>query len=183
MLVDIDEWGQTAIIHLLTRYARTQFLDPNGGVTANEVVEESFYGTPIVSTLFPRRDLDACMHAGDEADKDSDSDEEEGKPKRVGMDPDHRLFLRSLLPLLMSRNAGTLPRPPAPTHHVHACMHTHLMCVCAGVVMAVAHAYHYLAPHSEVSLVAKAMIRLIKGNRSVCPLLSPCLSGFLSSSH
>lgn len=31
-LVDIDEWGQIAVLHLLTRYARTQFEDPNRGV-------------------------------------------------------------------------------------------------------------------------------------------------------
>lgn len=29
LLVDIDEWGQVAVIHMLTRYARTQFIDPN----------------------------------------------------------------------------------------------------------------------------------------------------------
>ena len=29
MLIDIDEWGQVAVINMLTRYARTQFLDPN----------------------------------------------------------------------------------------------------------------------------------------------------------
>lgn len=29
LLIDIDEWGQVAVIHMLTRYARTQFLDPN----------------------------------------------------------------------------------------------------------------------------------------------------------
>lgn len=29
LLVDVDEWGQVMIINTLTRYARTQFLDPN----------------------------------------------------------------------------------------------------------------------------------------------------------
>ena len=29
LLVDVDEWGQIAILSMLTRYARTQFLDPN----------------------------------------------------------------------------------------------------------------------------------------------------------
>ena len=29
MLIDIDEWGQVAVINMLIRYARTQFLDPN----------------------------------------------------------------------------------------------------------------------------------------------------------
>jgi len=29
LLVDVDEWGQMAILAMLTRYARTQFVDPN----------------------------------------------------------------------------------------------------------------------------------------------------------
>lgn len=29
LLVDVDEWGQVIIINMLTRYARTQFTDPN----------------------------------------------------------------------------------------------------------------------------------------------------------
>lgn len=29
LLVDVDEWGQVIIINMLTRYARTQFSDPN----------------------------------------------------------------------------------------------------------------------------------------------------------
>ena len=29
LLVDVDEWGQIAILSMLTRYARTQFMDPN----------------------------------------------------------------------------------------------------------------------------------------------------------
>ena len=29
LLVDVDEWGQVTILNMLTRYARTQFMDPN----------------------------------------------------------------------------------------------------------------------------------------------------------
>lgn len=29
LLVEVEEWGQVVIINMLTRYARTQFLDPN----------------------------------------------------------------------------------------------------------------------------------------------------------
>lgn len=29
LLVDVDEWGQVVIVNVLTRYARTQFADPN----------------------------------------------------------------------------------------------------------------------------------------------------------
>ena len=33
LLVDVEEWGQVVIINMLTRYARTQFVDPNVGVS------------------------------------------------------------------------------------------------------------------------------------------------------
>lgn len=29
LLVDVDEWGQVTIVNMLTRYARSQFIDPN----------------------------------------------------------------------------------------------------------------------------------------------------------
>ena len=29
LLADVEEWGQIIIINMLTRYARTQFVDPN----------------------------------------------------------------------------------------------------------------------------------------------------------
>jgi Adaptin N terminal region. len=38
LLVDVDEWGQVFILNMLTRYARTQFTDPNLNV--------STYGQP-----------------------------------------------------------------------------------------------------------------------------------------
>ena len=33
LLVDVEEWGQIVIVNMLTRYARTQFTDPNLGQT------------------------------------------------------------------------------------------------------------------------------------------------------
>lgn len=33
LLMDVDEWGQIVILNMLTRYARTQFVDPNIGVS------------------------------------------------------------------------------------------------------------------------------------------------------
>ncbi len=33
LLIDVEEWGQVVIINMLTRYARTQFLDPNKAVS------------------------------------------------------------------------------------------------------------------------------------------------------
>uniref|UniRef100_A0A8C9W3D8 AP-3 complex subunit beta n=1 Tax=Scleropages formosus TaxID=113540 RepID=A0A8C9W3D8_SCLFO len=85
LLIDVEEWGQVVIINMLTRYARTQFLNPNE-VLLEEGEEKEFYG----------------------------SDEEEGKEEKVEkkkpyvMDPDHRLLLRNTKPLLQSRNAAVV---------------------------------------------------------------------------
>lgn len=38
LLVDIDEWGQVVIVNMLTRYARTQFTDPNINVSIRSTI-------------------------------------------------------------------------------------------------------------------------------------------------
>ncbi|KAG9341171.1 hypothetical protein JZ751_019610, partial [Albula glossodonta] len=92
LLIDVEEWGQVVIINMLTRYARTQFLNPNMNESLlEESGEKAFYG----------------------------SDEEEGKDEKAEaaalakrkpyvMDPDHRLLLRNTKPLLQSRNAAVV---------------------------------------------------------------------------
>lgn len=79
LLVDVDEWGQVTIVNMLTRYARSQFADPNIHDTGNES-EKEFY---------------------DSGSNNSD------KPVPT-LDPDHRLLLRSTRPLLQSRNAAVV---------------------------------------------------------------------------
>ncbi|XP_072403566.1 AP-3 complex subunit beta-1 [Chiloscyllium punctatum] len=75
-----------------------------------------------------------------------DSDEDQNKngvaaKKPYIMDPDHRLLLRNTRPLLQSRNAA--------------------------VVMGVAQLYWHLAPKSEVNIVAKSLVRLLRSHREV----------------
>ncbi|XP_056271616.1 AP-3 complex subunit beta-2 isoform X2 [Pseudoliparis swirei] len=93
LLIDVEEWGQVVIINMLTRYARTQFLNPNMNESLlEEENDKTFYG--------------------------SDDDEEEEKEKKAEaplprrkpyvMDPDHRLLLRNTKPLLQSRNAAVV---------------------------------------------------------------------------
>ena len=36
LLVDVEEWGQVVIINMLTRYVRTQFLNPNKDVSGEK---------------------------------------------------------------------------------------------------------------------------------------------------
>ncbi|XP_031419774.1 AP-3 complex subunit beta-2 isoform X1 [Clupea harengus] len=94
LLIDVEEWGQVVIINMLTRYARTQFLNPNiNECLLEEGGEKAFYGS----------------------DEDDEAKEEENaevspmaKRKPYVMDPDHRLLLRNTKPLLQSRNAAVV---------------------------------------------------------------------------
>ncbi|XP_065595843.1 AP-3 complex subunit beta-1 isoform X2 [Cyrtonyx montezumae] len=96
LLVDVEEWGQVVIIHMLTRYARTQFVSPwklaltccnlpQDGDVAEEYNENNFY------------------------ESDEEQKEKDQKVKKTyTMDPDHRLLLRNTKPLLQSRNAAVV---------------------------------------------------------------------------
>ncbi|XP_008101130.2 AP-3 complex subunit beta-1 isoform X1 [Anolis carolinensis] len=86
LLVDVEEWGQVVIIHMLTRYARTQFVSPwkEDGVFEG-YNEKNFY----------------------ESDEDhTEKNQKENKP--YSMDQDHRLLIRNTKPLLQSRNAAVV---------------------------------------------------------------------------
>ncbi|BES88073.1 AP-3 complex subunit [Nesidiocoris tenuis] len=93
LLVDVDEWGQVIIINMLTRYARTQFVDPNKGISDCE----------------------------DESEKPFYEDEEEAenisKKATFTLDPDHRLLLKNAKPLLQSRNASVVMAVAQLFHH------------------------------------------------------------------
>ncbi|XP_062984036.1 AP-3 complex subunit beta-1 isoform X2 [Elgaria multicarinata webbii] len=86
LLVDVEEWGQVVIIHMLTRYARMQFVSPwieDRGL--EEQSENTFY--------------------------ESDEEQQEKNQKvnkPYSMDPDHRLLIRNTKPLLQSRNAAVV---------------------------------------------------------------------------
>lgn len=125
LLVDVDEWGQVIIINMLTRYARTQFTDPNiednNDIDINDDVEKPFYDEL----------------SGSETDANIDHKSE----KTYILDADHRILLRQTKPLLQSRNAS--------------------------VVMIVAQLYHHIAPKNEVTIVAKALIRLLRSHKEV----------------
>ncbi|NXK88827.1 AP3B1 protein, partial [Formicarius rufipectus] len=86
LLVDVEEWGQVVIIHMLTRYARTQFISPwKVDEVVDEYNENNFY------------------------ESDEEQKEKDQKLKTTyTMDPDHRLLLRNTKPLLQSRNAAVV---------------------------------------------------------------------------
>ncbi|KAJ6669868.1 hypothetical protein lerEdw1_000417, partial [Lerista edwardsae] len=86
LLVDVEEWGQVVIIHMLTRYARTQFVSPwkeDGAL--EEYSEKNFYESD---------------------DEQQEKHQKANKP--YSMDPDHRLLIRNTKPLLQSRNAAVV---------------------------------------------------------------------------
>lgn len=121
LLADVDEWGQVIIVNMLTRYGRTQFVDPN----INAVDEDS----------------DSNQFYSDDNESDSVKEPVSDNKTTYVLDADHRLLLRNTKPLLQSRNAA--------------------------VVMSVAQLYHHLAPRSDVSIVAKSLIRLLRSYREV----------------
>ncbi|XP_056586911.1 AP-3 complex subunit beta-1 [Triplophysa dalaica] len=83
LLVDVEEWGQVVIIHMLTRYARTQFVSPwRDDAEFDENNEKAFY--------------------------DSEEEKRKDPSKPYIMDPDHRLLLRNTKPLLQSRNTAVV---------------------------------------------------------------------------
>ncbi|XP_067236230.1 AP-3 complex subunit beta-2 isoform X3 [Chanodichthys erythropterus] len=93
LLIDVEEWGQVVIINMLTRYARTQFLNPNINESLlEESGEKAFYASD------------------DEEEEEDKKAEAAALPKRKPyvMDPDHRLLLRNTKPLLQSRNAAVV---------------------------------------------------------------------------
>ncbi|XP_058128735.1 AP-3 complex subunit beta-2 [Anopheles ziemanni] len=105
LLADVDEWGQVLIINMLTRYARTQFLDPNADddVDVRDAENKPFY------------------------EDESDSDASDGKRKddsiasprkTYTLDVDHRMLLRQTKPLLQSRNASVVMAVAQLYHHV-----------------------------------------------------------------
>ncbi|XP_027008700.2 AP-3 complex subunit beta-1 [Tachysurus fulvidraco] len=118
LLIDVEEWGQVVIINMLTRYARTQFISPwTEDCGFDENCEKAFY--------------------------DSDEEKRDGVTQRKSyvMDPDHRLLLRNIKPLLQSRNTA--------------------------VVMAVAQLYWHVAPKHELNIISKSLVRLLRSHREV----------------
>lgn len=139
LLIDVDEWGQVIIINMLTRYARTQFTDPNAD------------GRYAVDTDQSNRPFYEETSSEEESDDPTRDQQSQRRPvDTYVLDADHRLLLRQTKPLLQSRNAS--------------------------VVMIVAQLYHHVAPLNEVSVVAKALIRLLRSYKEVQSVVLTCIA-------
>jgi len=163
LLADVDEWGQIVIMEQLLRYARTQFLEPperqesggrmssdGGGVFDYSGGATAAFEKPVTLGQFYEDDEDDKKSGKaptktevDEEEKDEEEDEEEEKPVPYEMDKDHKLLLRSALPLLKSRNAG--------------------------VTLAVASLYFYLGSGSPTvcSKIGRALVREMRNHREI----------------
>ncbi|XP_065406131.1 AP-3 complex subunit beta-1 isoform X5 [Chrysemys picta bellii] len=141
LLVDVEEWGQVVIIHMLTRYARTQFVSPwkedPASFSAQDISALGMNQDCVIKDGVLEEDNEKDFYESDEEQKEKD----QKVKKPYAMDPDHRLLIRNTKPLLQSRNAA--------------------------VVMAVAQLYWHLAPKSEAGIVSKSLVRLLRSNREV----------------
>ncbi len=86
------------------------------------------------------------------------------------MDSDHRLLLRCSKPLLQSRNSGVSVlifdiHNRRPLQQIPICSELLMYFFFLKVVMAVAQLYYYVAPRSEIHIVAKSLIRLLRHHR------------------
>lgn len=152
LLIDVDEWGQVVIINMLTRYARTQFIDPNA---------DGHHGADDGNgNQSDRPFYDETSSSGSDEENDDASDDKHKLNRKTRqsttannnyfLDLDHRLLLRQTKPLLQSRNAS--------------------------VVMTVAQLYHHVAPRNEVNIVAKALIRLLRSHKEVQSVVLTCIA-------
>ena len=110
MLADTDEWGQIYILTLLTRYARTQFANPNADHPVRAKKSTKFY-------------------SDDESGSSDDDATTVVEPGEI--DPDHLLLLRAALPLLQSRNTGVRTRTASRLALHSLCYYSLLLVGCA----------------------------------------------------
>ncbi|KAJ1966989.1 AP-3 complex subunit beta [Dispira parvispora] len=105
MLIDTDEWGQVAIVNLLMRYARTQFLNPN---TITPSVTTETLANP--ETDNRSGTLSASGY--------SSVPEGNAITTSTTIDPDHLLLQKSFTPLLQSDNSAVVMAVVAALYHI-----------------------------------------------------------------
>ncbi|KAI8914728.1 adaptin N terminal region-domain-containing protein [Powellomyces hirtus] len=97
LLVEADEWGQITIMELLIQYARTFFLNPNGGLEKD------------VSKLAPpAKQAGFYEYEEEQAEVQLIEKAVLAETLAAPIDPDHELLFRSCIPLLNSRNPSVV---------------------------------------------------------------------------
>lgn len=166
LLADLDEWTQVPLLDMMTRYARHHFMDPSPGrvaVARQQAKNRSTSACKSHLTAFTavkRRVVKKAFYSDEEDESDDEivmlPTETEMKVAERGsvfigadadiegdLDPDHRLLLKSSLPLLKSRNSG--------------------------VVLAVVSLHYYCGSRSTATNIqlGKALIRILKNKREI----------------
>lgn len=173
LLADMDEWTQITVLEVLTRYSRNQFTDPAPGVAAAVKIRAKQRSASAVkghiSNTVTKKVVKKAFYS-DEEDEEDDvvvavemKDDQHDVFVKTGsivdnndgdgnLDPDHRLVLRSSLPLLKSRNAG--------------------------VVLAVCALQYYCGPQSDSTTqqVGKALVRILRNRREIQYVVLTCIS-------
>ncbi|KAL5961432.1 AP-3 complex subunit beta-2, partial [Taenia solium] len=158
LLMDVDEWGQIAIINMLTRYARTQFPNPKTclSTAVGDVSGGNATSNARRSKSAPPEEDRACAASledrEDEDDDDADGSGDEGsKEKRAegSIDPAVETMLRSDYHLLITASRLLLL-----SHN-------------AAVVVAVAQLFYHCAPKEEMGPVVRALMRILRSTKEI----------------
>ncbi|CAI5718546.1 unnamed protein product [Peronospora destructor] len=186
LLADIDEWGQTVTLNVLIRYCREQFqtvkmpTNDTDGVLKKKVDKRDFYsdddedrkndvdenntfnknhgntstnqspfllgGSSVRGETLPS--IGSVFHGDVLANGIGGGDE---------LDEDHRLLLRSSIPLLKSRNSA--------------------------VVLAVATLHYYCGTHSMATstLIGKSLVRIMRNQREIQYVVLSVISSMATS--
>jgi AP-3 complex subunit beta len=170
LLVDTDEWGQALLTGLLLRYARTQFLPPDGvrreplaGASDEEIeieieTESGVLSPPSLSVSAPvserpREDPTAAVLASPEAFYASESPAA-ANPAPVESE-------RAAHPPPTPRREGELDEDHRLLLH---CARPLLQSRNAAVLLSVATLHWYLAPAAELPRVAKALVFALRSS-------------------
>ncbi|EDW00024.1 AP-3 complex subunit beta-2 [Drosophila grimshawi] len=187
LLVDVDEWGQVIIINMLTRYARTQFVDPNPDEEHGQI-QDALDGQAAVND---ERFYDESSNSSSEANEAS-SEEEGATAAATPATSTAKAKSKSSNNNSNSNDkdndnngGGGAGGGVGATGSYHIDLDHRLLLRQtkpllqsrnASVVMAVAQLYHHVAPRNEVQLIAKALIRLLRSHKEVQSVVLNCIA-------
>lgn len=109
LLPDFDEWGQVVLIEVLTRYARTQFLDPYTCAIEKEKETQNANQNGKKKVSKKKKSEDDGDNDDDDEDEDEEEeDDDEDENNELELDLDLRMLLKNCRPLLQSRNSAVV---------------------------------------------------------------------------
>ncbi|CCD11651.1 unnamed protein product [Trypanosoma congolense IL3000] len=138
-LADCEEWGKVVLMHVLMRYARTQFCDPNNrssqrrasNATSEKSSSGEAHGKAISDATGANMDSDTSSTTTTSTayswNRAITGESEDTANTHTLLDPDHKLLIDSVKPLLRSLNssvvvgAATLIYHCAPVKDLDAC--------------------------------------------------------------